>query len=76
MKTTSLIDLASRRGMTLGRAAAEVLRSAGQMVHCYPVVVRRQPIPVRLLRQARWYHQRPTRWSGYSPMNGPRRPLP
>lgn len=69
MKTTSLRQVAADRKMTLFRAAAEVMFAAGLGQRVYPVVIRRQRIPARLLDQARFVLD-------YRPLAGPRKALP
>lgn len=69
MKPTTLPELAQRRRMTLGRAAAEVLAAAGEIPRRYPAVIRRQKIPDALLRQARYWYQN-------DHLTGPRAQLP
>lgn len=76
MKTNSILDVARDYNCTLTRACYEILTAAGKLPRRYPAIIRRQPIPPALIRQARWHQGRVIKWSGYSPINGPVGNLP
>ena len=74
MKTNSIFKLASERSMTLRRTIHEVLSIIGVRRRIYPVAIRKQFIPDRVIRQAVWLDKHLCR-PNYS-CRGPRGSLP